>query len=117
MTRDLSANPAWQEQDLGLPLPDSAHACSVCLPTWDAIVGYEEGREKILKRMRVGYPRFFKHPTVERLFDNAKAEVAGENEEVLVLPTRASVQRAHRWIERQSEHGGAHHELPRACRC
>ena len=103
MTRDLSANPAWQEQDLGLPLPDSAHACSVCLPTWDSIVGYEEGREKILKRMRVGYPRFFKHPTVERLFDNAKAEVAGENEEVLVLPTRASVQRAHRWVERQAK--------------
>lgn len=103
MTRDLSANPAWQEQDLGLPLPDSTHACSVCLPTWDSIVGYEEGRKKILKRMRVGYPRFFKHPTVERLFDNAKAEVAGENEEVLVLPTRASVQRAHRWVERQTK--------------
>ena len=103
VTRDLSANPAWQEQDLGLPLPDSAHACSVCLPTWDSVIGYEEGREKILKRMRMGYPRFFKHPTVERLFDNAKAEVAGENEEVLVLPTRASVQRAHRWIERLAE--------------
>jgi cystathionine gamma-synthase len=103
VTRDLAANPAWQEQDLGLPLPDSAHACSVCLPTWDAIVGYEEGREKVLKRMRAGYPRFFKHPTVERLFDNAKAEVAGENEEVLVLPTRASVHRAHRWVERQTE--------------
>jgi len=103
VTRDLSANPAWQEQDLGLPLPDSAHACSVCLPTWDSIIGYEEGREKILKRMRVGYPRFFKHPTVERLFDNAKAEVAGENEEVLVLPTRTSVQRAHRWVERQAK--------------
>lgn len=103
MTRDLSANPAWQKQDLGLALPDSAHACSVCLPTWDSIVGYEEGREKILKRLRMGYPRFFKHPTVERLFDNAKAEVAGENEEVLVLPTRASVQRAHRWVERQAK--------------
>ena len=103
MTRDLSANPAWQEQDLGLPLPDSAHACSVCLPTWEAIIGYEEGRDKVLKRMRVGYPRFFKHPTVQRLFDNAKAEVAGEHEEVLVLPTRASVQRAHRWVERRAE--------------
>lgn len=103
MTRDLSANPAWQEQDLGLPLPDSAHACSVCLPTWDSVVGYEEGREKILKRMRIGYPRFFKNPTVERLFDNAKAEVAGDHEEVLVLPTRTSVQRAHRWIERRAE--------------
>ncbi len=103
MTRDFAANPAWQEQDLGLPLPDSPHACSVCLPTWDSIIGYEEGRDKILKRMRVGYPRFFKHPTVERLFDNAKAEVAGENEEVIVLPTRASVQRAHRWVERRAE--------------
>lgn len=103
MTRDLSANPAWQEKDLGLPLPDSPHACSVCLPTWDSIVGYEEGREKILKRLRAGYPRFFKHPTVERLFDNAKSEVAGENEEIIVLPTRAAVQRAHRWVERRAE--------------
>lgn len=103
MTRDLAANPAWQEKDLGLPLPDSLHACSVCLPTWDAVIGYEEGRDKIMKRLRVGYPRFFKHPTVERLFDNAKEEVAGENEEVIVLPTRASVQRAHRWVERRAE--------------
>lgn len=103
VTRDLSANPAWQEKDLGLPLPDSPHACSVCLPTWDAVVGYEEGRDKILKRLRAGYPRFFKHPMVERLFDNARAEVAGENEDVIVLPTKASVQRAHRWVERRAE--------------
>ncbi len=103
MKRDLSAKPAWQEQDLGLPLPDSPHACSVCLPTWDSILGYEEGREKVLKRMRTGYPRFFKHPVVERLFAAAKAEVAGEHEEVIVLPTRASVQRAHRWVERRAE--------------
>lgn len=103
VTRDLSANPAWEEKDLGQPLPDSPHACSVCLPTWDSVIGYEEGREKVMKRLRVGYPRFFKHPTVERLFDNAKAEVAGENEELIVLPTRASVQRAHRWVERRAE--------------
>jgi len=103
VTRDLSANPAWQEQDLGMPLPDSPHACSACLPTWDSVVGYEEGRDKVIKRLRVGYPRFFKHPTVERLFDNAKAEVAGESEEVIVLPTRASVQRAQRWVERRAE--------------
>ena len=101
--RNLSAEPAWQAKDLGLPLPDSPHACSVCLPTWDSVIGYEEGREKILKRLRTGYPRFFKHPVVERLFDNAKAEVASEHEDVLVLPTRASVQRAHRWVERRSQ--------------
>ena len=101
--RDLSAEPAWQEEDLGAPLPDSLHACSVALPTWDAIVGYEEGREKVVRRMRTGYPRFFRHPIVERLFAAAKAEVAGENEEVIVLPTRGSVQRAHRWVERRAE--------------
>ncbi len=101
--RDLADDPAWQEVDLGLPLPDSQHACSVCLPTWASIIGYEEGRQKVLKKLRTGYPRFFKHPAVERLFEKAKAEVAGENEEVLVLPTRASVQRAHRWVERQSK--------------
>src|SRR6478609_2249327 len=103
MKRDLSANPAWQDEDLGMPLPDSLHACSVCLPTWDSIVGYEEGREKVVKRMRTGYPRFFKHPAVERLFAAAKAEIASDQEEVIVLPTRASVQRAHRWVERRAE--------------
>lgn len=100
--RDLTADPAWKESDLGLPLPDSLHACSVSLPTWDAIVGYEEGREKVTRRMQTGYPRFFRHPIIERLFASAKTEIAGENEEVIVLPTRASVQRAHRWVELQA---------------
>ena len=101
--RDLLANPAWQDEDLGLPLPDSPHACSVCLPTWDSIIGYEEGREKVLKRMRTGYPRFFRHPVVERLFAVAKAEVASNSEEVIILPTKVSVQRAHRWVERHAQ--------------
>ena len=101
--RDLLAKPAWQEEDLGIPLPDSTHACSVCLPTWDAVVGYEEGREKVLRRLRTGYPRFFKHPIVERLIENARAELASEGEDVLVLPTKLSAQRAHRWLERLAE--------------
>lgn len=101
--RDLAADPGWQEEDLGVPLPDSPHACSVCLPTWSSVIGYEEGRPKVIKRLRTGYPRFFKHPVVERLFADAKAEVATKQEEVIVLPTRLSVQRAHRWVERRAE--------------
>lgn len=101
--RDLLANPAWQEEDLGCPLPDSSHACSVCLPTWDSVVGYEEGREKIIRRLRTGYPRFFKNPIVHRLFENARAEIAAEGEEILILPTKTSSQRAQRWLERQTE--------------
>jgi cystathionine gamma-synthase len=101
--RDFASEPAWRDKDLGLPLPDSPHACSVSLPTWDSVIGYEEGREKVIKRMRAGYPRFFKHPSVVRMMDNARAEVATENDEVLVLPTRMSVQRAHRWVERRTK--------------
>lgn len=101
--RDLLANPAWKDEDLGVPLPDSAHACSVCLPTWDAIIGYEEGREKVTHRMRSGYPRFFRHPLVERLFARAKEEIANDDEYVIVLPTRQSVQRAQRWVEVRAE--------------
>ncbi len=100
--RDLTTEPAWEDEDLGLPLPDSLHACSVCLPTWKAIVGYEEGLEKVHRRLRTGYPRFFRHPLVERLFLTAKAEVAGAGEEIIVLPTKMSVQRAHRWVERRA---------------
>jgi len=86
-----------------MPMPDSTHACSVCLPTWDSVVGYEEGREKVLRRLRTGYPRFFKHPNVERIFDNARAELASEGENVLILPNKTSSQRAHRWLERQAQ--------------
>ncbi len=75
----------------------------MCLPTWESVIGYEEGREKVMKRLRTGYPRFFKHPTVERLFEKARNEVAGDGEDVLVLPTRGAVQRAHRWVERRAE--------------
>ena len=32
-------------------------AVSVSLPTWEANVGYEEGEEWVLSKMRSGYPR------------------------------------------------------------
>lgn len=101
--RDLTAYPAWQEEDLGAPLPDSPHACSVCLPTWASVLGYEEGRDKVVRRMRMGYPRFFRHPLVKRLTALAAEEIARDGEEVLVFPNKLSAQRAQRWIERRGE--------------
>jgi cystathionine gamma-synthase len=101
--RDLTAHPAWQDEDLGIPLPDSPHACSVCLPTWKAVLGYEEGRDKVVRRMRTGYPRFFRHPLVVRLNAMAAEEIGREGEEVLVFPNKLTAQRAQRWIERRGE--------------
>ena len=36
-------------------------AVSVSLPTWKANVGYEEGEDWVLGKMKTGYPRFA-HP-------------------------------------------------------
>jgi cystathionine gamma-synthase len=101
--RNLLLEPAWQESDLGIPLPDHLHAVSVCLPTWKSVIEYEEGRDRVLRKMRVGYPRFFRHPSVERLFEVAQREVASEGERSVVFPTRVSAQRAQRFVERRCE--------------
>ena len=54
---------------LGAPLPTDEHACSVSLPTWQAVVGYEEGDPAVTTAMKCGYPRFVYHPTVLQLMD------------------------------------------------
>ncbi len=100
--RDLLNNPAWTEADLGVPLPDSVHACSVSLPTWNSVIGYEELRDKVMRRLRSGYPRFFSHPLVARLSAQAGQDIAGSGEVVFLFPTKGAAQRAQRWIERQS---------------
>lgn len=35
----------------------TAQAVSVSLPTWKANVGYEEGEDWVLSKMKTGYPR------------------------------------------------------------
>lgn len=99
--RDLVAEPAWESGDLGLPLPDSPHACSVCLPTWDSVIGYEEERDKVLRKLRAGYPRFFLNPHVKALNDAAHESVCQPGERVMVFPTKESAQRAQRFVEKK----------------
>ena len=101
--RDFLVNPASDEADLGLPLPDSPHACSVCLPTWASVVGYEEGRDKVLRKLRAGYPRFVMNPLLARLAARAGEELCETGEAVFLFPTRQSAQRAQRWVERMAQ--------------
>jgi len=72
----------------------------MCLPTWDAVLGYEEGREKILRRLRAGYPRFTLHPTTQRLFAEAARALGDNGSKVVVFPTRDAAQRAQRFVEK-----------------
>ncbi|MGC6427398.1 MAG: PLP-dependent transferase [Akkermansiaceae bacterium] len=99
--RDLLTKPLWQEASIGQPLPGSPHAVAVSLPTWDSVVGYEEGREKVFKKLETGYPRFFVHPMVKRLFAKATEEVADVGKRAVVFPTKDAAQRAQRYVERR----------------
>lgn len=101
--RDVLHEPAWRESDLGQPLPDSEHACSVCLPTWDSVIGYEEEREKIMRKLRTGYPRFLFNAHVGLLMQKAQESVARAGERVAVFPTREAVQRAQRFFEKRHD--------------
>lgn len=99
--RELLQDPAWREEDLGIPLPESPHACAVCLPTWDSVIGYEEGSTLVVGRLQTGYPRFFLNPAVTALFTRAEEAVAHKGERVVVFPNRNACQRAQRYVERK----------------
>ncbi len=102
--RDLLRDPAWRPEDLGQPIPDSPHACLVSLPTWDAVIGYEEGREEVVGRFKAGYPRFFLHPWVQKLNRELERRVAGAHERVVACPNAPAARRALAYVEKQ---GGA----------
>jgi cystathionine gamma-synthase len=86
-----------------MPLPKTQHACSVCLPTWDAVLGYEEKRDKVIRRLLAGYPRFFLHPATARLFAEATQALADNGSKAVVFPTRDAAQRAQRFVEKRSD--------------
>lgn len=67
MPADILTSPRSQAGQLGLPIPDDAHAVSVCLPTWSDIVGYEENDDRVISQLQAAYPRFGFHPLIKKL--------------------------------------------------
>ena len=98
--RNLLTNPAWKPEDLGCPLPDSPHACSVCLPTWQSVIDYEEAEPELLAQLRAGYPRFLLNPLTKQLCEVAATELGLAREErVLVFPSQSAAQRAQAFMK------------------
>ena len=96
--RDLLREPAWREEDTGEPLPDSPHACLVCLPTWDSVLGYEEERPDVIARLKAGYPRFFLQPLVAELFTTLGRRLGAGNDRAVVFPRQSACERAARFV-------------------
>lgn len=83
---------------VGAPVPDAAHAVSVSLPSWKATVGYEEGEEWVLSKMKTGYPRFFIHLTIQELEKEILKKYGKAEERVMLFPSPATAKRCQRFF-------------------
>lgn len=78
--------------------PNTKHAVSVCLPTWDATVGYEEADPAVVDKMTTGYPRFFIHKSIKRLCEVLGDKYAKESETCLCFPSYNVAKRCREFI-------------------
>ncbi|KAF2685788.1 cystathionine gamma-synthase [Lentithecium fluviatile CBS 122367] len=91
------------EVEVGESIPPmTAHAVSVSLPTWRANVGYEEGEEWVLSKMKTGYPRFFIHKTIERLAKAIIGKYGHSGERALLFPSPATAARCKSFFATQA---------------
>lgn len=65
----IATMPVLAESPMGQTVPAfTQHAISVSLPTWRDNVGYEEGEKRVIDAMVTGYPRFFIHKSIQKVF-------------------------------------------------
>lgn len=83
-------------------------AVSVSLPTWRSNVGYEEGEEWVISKMKTGYPRFFIHLTIQDLQTEILKHYGHDGEKVMLFPSRRTAQRC------QAFFYDKHPDLPKA---
>lgn len=97
-------------QAIGAPIPNNtAHAISVTLPTWEATVGYEEGEDWVVQKMKSGYPRFFIHGIIKELEKDIEDKYARNGERCMVFPSYKAAKRCREFIKAKSENP----QLPR----
>ncbi|KAJ5110749.1 hypothetical protein N7532_001284 [Penicillium argentinense] len=65
--------------------PNTDHAVSVSLPTWRSNIGYEEGEDWVIGKMVCGYPRFFVHPSIQKLAQEIVRRVGDPETETATL--------------------------------
>jgi cystathionine gamma-synthase len=90
--------------NLGEPIPaHSEHAVSVSMPTWQDVIDYEEGVDRVKKALKTGYPRFVFHPYVQKLIAYCEKQFANPGEQCLIFPSLKVAQSAVEFIQSQSD--------------
>ncbi|KAJ2765911.1 Cystathionine gamma-synthase [Coemansia nantahalensis] len=117
--------PASQAVPLGACVPpNTQHAVSVSLPTWEDNVDYEKGAQRVLSRMVSGYPRFFIAKPIQALAAHLCERLALPGEAAMLFPSQACAERCAAFIydqapKQQSLHSAGTgappaYEIPRA---
>ncbi|KAL3426204.1 cystathionine gamma-synthase [Phlyctema vagabunda] len=79
---------------LGESIPSlTSHATSVSLPTWSDNVGYEEGQERVVSKMLIGYPRFFINKLIAAFAEDIVKRYGGPGQQAMLFPTSSCAQR------------------------
>ncbi|KAI9593058.1 pyridoxal phosphate-dependent transferase [Syncephalis fuscata] len=82
--------------------PDTPHAVSVSLPTWQDNVDYEEGAPHIHNAIRSAYPRFVIHIAIRKLAGCCLEQLGtGPDKQCLLLPTQSIAKRCRQFIIEQ----------------
>ncbi len=72
----------------GATIPfQNPHAVSVSLPRIQDVIDYEEGKSKVIHKMKSGYPRFFCNPFVKQLTQFIKKKYKISDKEKLIPVT------------------------------
>lgn len=91
-------------QAIGASIPNNtAHAISVTLPTWEATVGYEEGEDWVVSKMKSGYPRFFIHGIIKELETKIEEKYSRNGERCMIFPSYNAAKRCREFIKAKSE--------------
>ncbi|KAF2751623.1 cystathionine gamma-synthase-like protein [Sporormia fimetaria CBS 119925] len=97
------AVPRENDIEVGETLPPmTEHAVSVSLPTWKANVGYEEGEEWVISKMKTGYPRFFIHKSIEKLAQAIAAKHGRPGERAMLFPSHVIASRCREFLHQQA---------------
>jgi len=83
----LHDEPLSSYEQLGMPIPASPHAVSMCLPRWEDVIGYEERDPTTLHALQLGYPRFLIHPYIHQLANRLNPD---PDRQALPFPTAAN---------------------------
>ncbi|RFU32508.1 hypothetical protein B7463_g3813, partial [Scytalidium lignicola] len=80
--------------ELGESIPAlTPHAASVSLPTWKDNIAYEEGQDRVVKKMVTGYPRFFINKLIKAFAEDIVKKYGSEGQNAMLFPSPSTARR------------------------